>query len=117
MIETPLCNPPYGAIAVTREESGGIDTPRFPDWGYSFVEYFEPLTKTGRMVSLIYDGYRAHLSLAGLDVFHKNKILVYVLPSHTSRKTQTIDDVPFSVFKNRLQDPVRSCTDHGTVKH
>ena len=97
--QTPLCNIQYGPMAVTREGNGGIDTPRFLDWGYSFVEHVEPLTRGGRKVLLIYYGYRAHLSLAVLDLFHKNNIIVYVLPSHTSGKTQPLDVVLFTVLR------------------
>ena len=75
--QTPLYNLPKGSTARTREETGGIDTARFLDWGYSFVEYVEPLTKGGRKVLLIYDGYRAHLSLAILELFNKSNIIVH----------------------------------------
>ena len=104
-------------MAVTREENGGIDTPRFLDWGYSFVKHVEPLPRGGRKVLPIYDGYRAHLSLAVLDLFHKNNIIVYVLPSQTSGKTQPLDVVLFSVFKNRLQDAITSCAAPGGGRH
>ena len=104
-------------MAVTREENGGKDTPRFLDWGYSFVEHVDPLTRGGRKVFLIYDGYRAHLSLAVLDLFHKNFIIVYLLPSHTSGKTQPLDVILFSDFKNRLQDAVSTCAAPGGGRH
>ena len=100
-------------MAVTREENDGIETPRFLDWGYSFVKNVEPLTRGGRKVFLISDGYRAHVYLAVLDLFHKNNIIVYVLPSHTSGETQPLDVVPFSVFKNRIQDAGSSCAAPG----
>ena len=51
---------------------------------------------------LIYDAYRAHISLQVLKLFHKSNLVVYVLPANTSGKTQPVDFVPFSVFKNQL---------------
>ena len=56
-----------------------------------------------------------HLSLAVLDIFHK-KCNCLLLPSHSSGKTQPLDFVPFSVFKNRLQDAVSSCAAPGRGK-
>ena len=97
-------------MVVTREENGGIDTLRLLEWGHVFVEYVEPLARRGRKVLLVYDGYRAHLSLSVLDLFPKNNIIFYVFPLHTSGKTQPLDVVLFSVFKNHLQDAVRSYT-------
>ena len=114
--ETPLSKLPSGSLGAMREENGGIDTARFMDWGFSFVDHVEPLTQEGRKVLLIYDGYRAHLSLAILELFERNNIIVYVLPAHTSGKTQPLDVVLFSVFKNRLQNSISSCAAPGRGK-
>ena len=109
--QTPISYLPGGggSMAVTRGENGGIDTKRFLDWGYTFVDYFEPLTANGRKVLLIYDGYQEYLSLSILELFERNNIIVYALPALTSGKTQRFDVVLFSVFKNRPQDAVSSC--------
>ena len=37
-----------GSMAVTREENEGIDTAKSLDWGYTFVDYVEPLTTDSR---------------------------------------------------------------------
>ena len=107
--ETSLSKLQCGALAAMREENRGIDTARFMDWGYSFVDYVEPFTQDGRKVLLIYDGYRTHLSSAILELFDRNNIIVYVLPAHTSGKTKPLDVVLFSVFKKRLPKSIRSC--------
>lgn len=83
-----------------------MDTTGFLDWGYSFTEYVESWAKGGLKVLLVYYRNCAHLSLAVLELFQKNDIIVYVLPSHASGKTQLRDVVLFYVFKNRLQDAV-----------
>ena len=108
-----MCNLPYRSLSLTHEKNGGIDTPRFLDWGYLFVEHVEPLKREGRKLLLIYDGYRALLYLAVLDLFHKNNIIVYVLTFHTSGKTHPLDVILFSVFQKCLQDPVTSCAPPG----
>ena len=64
----------------------------------------------------IYDGYTAHLFLAILELFQRNNIIVYFLPAHTSGKTQPLDVVLFSVFKNRLQNSISSCSAPGRGK-
>ena len=116
LTEKPLSKLLPGAIAATREENGGIDTSRFLDWWYSFVDDVEPLTKDGRKVLLIYDSYRAHLSAANIELLERNNINVYVPPAHTSGKTQPLNVVLFLAFKNRLQTSVRSCAAPGIWK-
>ena len=63
---------------------------------------------------LNYDGYRAHLFRSILELFDRNNIIVYVLPAHSSGKTQPLGIVLFSVFRNRLQDAVNSCAAVGS---
>ena len=96
--ETPLSTLPCGSLAAMCEEKGGIDTARFMDWCFFFVDHVEPLTQEGRKVLLIYDVYRSHLSLIILELFERNNIIFYVLPAHTSGKTQPLDVVLFSAF-------------------
>ena len=103
-----------GALAVTRQENGGIDTTRFMEWGYTFVDYFESLTANGQNVLLIHNGFQAHLSLSILELFERNTTIAYVSPALTSGKTQPLDVVLFSVFKDRLQDAVSSCAAPGS---
>ena len=100
--ETPACNLPINSCLALRQENGGVDTVNFLHWAYSFVSFVGPLVANNRKVLLIYDGYRAHLSLDILELFYHNNIIVYALPAHTSGKLQPLDTVLFSVFKNSL---------------
>lgn len=42
------------------------------------------------------------MSLRFLGLFKANNIVVYALPAHTSRKTQPLDVLGFSLFKVAL---------------
>lgn len=102
-------------MAVTREVNGGIGPPLLLDWGYYFVAHVQPSRKGARKVLLIHERYCAHLSLVFLDLFHENDIIVYVLSSHSSGKTQPRDVFLFLVFQNCLRDAVCCCAARGTV--
>ena len=49
--ETPISCLSVGSMSVAREENGGIDTTKFLEWGYTFVDYVEPLTASGKIVA------------------------------------------------------------------
>ena len=102
MEETPACKLPHGSTLALRAENGGVDSLNFINWAKDFVKYIKPLTRHERKVPLIYDAYRAHISLQVLEILHTNNVFVYALPVHTSGKPQPLDVVPFSVFKNEL---------------
>ena len=79
--------------------------------GFVFVESVKDLTANNRKLLLIYDAYRSHTTLNVLDLFHRNKIIVYALAAHTSRKTEPLDVVMFSPFKNALNESMNlACT-------
>lgn len=79
--EKALSLRPMGSLAATREENGGIDTAMFPDLGYSFVEHVEPLTRDRRKVELIYDWYRAQLSLP-IPEIHERRNIIFTYYKH-----------------------------------
>ena len=113
--ETPHSKLPSGSRAATREENGGIDTARFMDWEYSFVDHVEPLIQGGRKVLLIYDGYRAHPSLAIFNYLKEQYNCSCSSNSHPGN-TQPLDVVLLSVFKSRLQNSISSCAAPGRAK-
>lgn len=102
LVETYADPLPRGSVLAFREERGGVDTKNFLEWARIFVSSVRDLTTNGRKVLLIYDAYRSHLSLQVLRLFRDNGVVVYALPAHSSGKTQPLDVVCFSVFKNAL---------------
>lgn len=80
-----------------------MDSPIFLAFTHRFLQHTEHLRRNGRKVLLVYDGYRSHLSLPVLELFAKNNVIVYSLPSHSSGKLQPLDFVLFGVFKNALR--------------
>ena len=74
------------------------------------MDYTKDLRLLGRNVLLIYNAYRSHISLEVLEVFLRNDIVVYALPSHSSGKTQPLDFVLFTAFKGALNNAVSSCS-------
>ena len=108
--ETPACNLPFKSTVALRAENGAVDTANFVKWAHTFVEFTNDLRCNNRKVLLIYDGYRSHLSLQVLELFHLNDIIVYALPAHTSGKTQPLDTVLFSVFKQSLNRIINNIT-------
>ena len=59
--ETPASLVPQGFVDAVRKEAGEIDYVNFKNCAVRFVDYVKGRTSTGK-VSLICDGYRAHLS-------------------------------------------------------
>lgn len=99
---------PRGSLIAFREERGGVDTKNFFEWARIFVHSVRDLTANGRKVLLIYDAYRSHLSLQVLQLFRDNGVIAYALPAHTSGKTQPLDVICFSVFKNALNEALNT---------
>ena len=97
--ETPISNLPLRSTVALRQENGGVDTQNFRNWANKFVLFVAELTANDRKVLLIYDGYRAHLSVEVLEIFANNNIVVYALPAHTSEKTPGYSSV--LVFQKR----------------
>ena len=108
--ETPLSRLPRTSVLATREENGGVDKHNFLSWAYTFIDYTRDLRSGGRKILLVYDAYRSHISLEVLGVFKNHGIEIYAVPAHTSGKTQPLDVVVFSVFKNALNDAVSNCS-------
>lgn len=69
-----------------RDDIGGVDSANLLAWAKRFVEEVRGLTAGGRKILLSYDGYRAHLSLPVLELFHVNNIVAYALPAHNILK-------------------------------
>ena len=107
--ETPACKLPPGFTLALRTENGSVDTVNFLNWAYNFVDHVKHLRANNRKVLLIYDAYRAHISLEVLELFLSNNIIVYALPAHSSGKTQPLDTVLFSVFKTSLNTVLSNC--------
>eukprot|EP00178_Gracilaria_changii_P018579 TRINITY_DN531_c0_g1_i1.p1 TRINITY_DN531_c0_g1~~TRINITY_DN531_c0_g1_i1.p1 ORF type:complete len:353 (+),score=29.71 TRINITY_DN531_c0_g1_i1:40-1059(+) len=80
--EAPTVSLPRNAVIATRCDTGGVDSVNFKAWAQRFVAYVHSLTINGRKVLLVYDAYRAHLSLEVLELFHQNNIIVTHYP-HT----------------------------------
>ena len=93
---------PRGAVMTMREKIAGFDTINFIHWSKNFVESVRNLLVGGRKILLVYDGYRAHMSLRVLKYFSLNGVIAYAIPSNTSGRTQPCDLVLFSSFKGEL---------------
>lgn len=68
------------------------------------MEYVKDSVAEGDKVLLVYDGYRAHISVPVLQFLSRNNIILYTCPGNTSEKTQPIDVVVFSAFKSAMQN-------------
>eukprot|EP00171_Calliarthron_tuberculosum_P001518 IDg1518t1 len=112
VVETVADQLPRNAVVATRADSGGVDSGNFFLWATHFVRYMAPLTAGGRKVLLVYDAYRAHMSLRVLELLDANNIVAYALPAHTSAKTQPCDVVLFGAYKTRLREMLVSAV-HG----
>ncbi len=108
--KTPACKPPPGSTLALRTENGSVDTVNFLNWAYNFVDHVKHFTANSRKILLIYDAYRAHISLEVLELFFlSNNIIVYALSAHSSGKTQPLDTVLFSVSKTSLYNVLSNC--------
>ena len=104
--ESPASLLPQDSVVAVRKENGGVDSVNFRNWAVRFVEDLKVRASTGKVL-LIYDGYRAHLSLHVLERLLNGNVVVYALPAHTSGKTQPLDVVQFAAFKAALNRCVR----------
>lgn len=100
--ETYASHIPKGSVIAMRDGVGGVDSVNFLAWAKRFVEHVRPLTEKNRKVLLMFDAYRAPLSLAVLELFHENGAIVYAIPAHASGKTQPCYLVLFGRYKAEL---------------
>eukprot|EP00171_Calliarthron_tuberculosum_P006070 IDg6070t1 len=115
VVETLADRLPRTAVVTTRAECGGVDSGNFYLWATHFVAFIAPLTAGGRKVLLLYDGYRAHMTLRVLELFDRHNIVAYALPAHTSGKTQPCDVVLFASYKAKLREALVSAVREGTA--
>lgn len=95
---------PRRTVLTTRSELAGVDKHNFLRWAEGFVKEVSDLTKDGRKVLLIFDGYRSHMSVSVLEVLREGGVEVYILPAHTSGATQPLDVSLFSPLGATLND-------------
>lgn len=57
-----------------------------------FVWYVKGLTANRRNVLLVFDAYRAYISIEVLELFYENSIIVHSLPAHTSGMMPSLDN-------------------------
>lgn len=101
-LETPVINLLWGAVIATRQDNGDVDSANFHAWGGKFVSYLQDLLANWRKCVLIYDAYRAHISVQVLELFHAKQIIFYTFRAHISEKTQPLSTVAFAAFKSHL---------------
>ena len=102
---------PRNSMVTMRKEGGGVDSSNFLAWAKQFVHSVKDLTAGGRRLLLTYDGYRSHMSLAVLELYAANGIIVYALPSHTSGKTQPMDVLVFGLYKSAFKKVITNTVD------
>eukprot|EP00171_Calliarthron_tuberculosum_P017875 IDg17875t1 len=56
------------------------------------------------VVLLVYNAYRADMTLRVLEFFKKINVVAYAFPAHMTGKTQPCDTVLFGIFKKKLKD-------------
>ena len=66
---------PRGAVMTMREKIAGVHTINFIHWAEKFVESLRDFLGGGRKILVIYDGYRAHMSLRVLEYFSVNGVI------------------------------------------
>ena len=94
---------PGNSLFAARQGVAGVGSASFFKWVKYFIDDVDHLTKDGRKVFLIYDGYRSHMSLAVLELMAQNGIIADALPAHTSGTTQPLDVSIFGPFKNAFR--------------
>ena len=97
---------PRGKSIALREDGGGVGSANFLAWTEAFTASVRDLSANGGHVLLIYDSYAAHMSMRVLEIFRRDRIVVYAIPAHTSGKKQPLDVVVFDVYKQELDDSI-----------
>ena len=101
------CLPRY-SIVTTQEELAGVDKGNFVRWAEIFVRDVSDLSKHGRKLLLLYDGYRSQMSLKVLRILREGNVIAYCLPAHTSGKTQPLDLTVFGAFQHQIAANMKS---------
>ena len=102
---TPGCD---GAVSITGK--GYSNTDIFSTYVKShFFEYVQG-RDPDQYVILMYDGHRSHISLSLIEWAKQNKIILFVLPPHTSHILQPMDVGCFGPFEVLYQAEVKKFT-------
>ena len=100
------CLPRHSPIT-TRQDLAGCDKQNFLEWAKAFVKSVE-VTRNGRNVCLVFDGYRSHMGFKVLRMLKEGNVVVYCLPAHTSGATEPPDVAVYSPFKQPLSNKIYS---------
>lgn len=73
-----------GSVTTTTTYIGGVDTVSFLSCAEKFVSYTKQVNVNDKKLLIIYDGYRAPLSVSVLKLIETNNIIAYSLSSYTS---------------------------------
>ena len=80
---------------------GWIDEALFQDW---FTQHFLCYTPVHRPLLLLMDGHSSHVSPEMIRIAAEEKVILYVLPPHTTQKCQPLDKGVFSSLKTNWKE-------------
>ena len=102
---TPGCD---GAVSITGK--GYSNTDIFSTYVKSHFFKYVQGRDPDQYVILMYDGHRSHISLSLIEWAKQNKIILFVLPPHTSHILQPMDVGCFGPFEVLYQAEVKKFT-------
>lgn len=79
-----------------------------------FMKYVQGRGDSSEYILVLYDGHRSHISLDLVDWALERKIILFVLPPHTSHILQPMDIGCFGPLQNRY---IQECTAFARMNH
>lgn len=98
---------PRGNVMCAREKVAVVESDNFLSWAQIFCKDVQELTRNGRKVLLIIDGYRSHMPFTVMHTLEQKGVIVYALPSYTRGITQPLDVGVFVPFKEHMHKAVK----------
>ena len=94
-----------------------INRKNFLSWAQKFVQTACDLTSKGRKTLKTFDEYAAHISRKVLQLFEVNNLFLYEIPSHRSRRLQSLDLVALSTSKNKVNKKIQKTLRFADIVH
>lgn len=88
----------------TLTESGWSNGEVFKDYVQNHLIKFLPNRNADEHVLLLYDGHNSHISVPLIEFALENKIVLFVLPPHTSHILQPLDVAVFKPLKTHFHN-------------
>ena len=91
--------PELSNLLISTSDSGYLNNTLFFQW-LQHWEHFTRISAHGEYHLLLLDGYNSHLTYSALKFCEQQKVIIFLLPPHTSHFLQPLDVSVFQQWKH-----------------